>query len=177
MTTVPSPQPDHVSAVFAASGTVAAAFVVAVVGTIGAALIAARLQRKRNEQDRESQWRSHAIELTKLDAERLMRRAAPEQVMRPFILTFLAIYRDLQELGTRTPAELYKKIIEDRVNPPTGNRVNVLSETAPSVIACAGTREGGGHPRVYLTVGSDEEVVCPYCSRRYILASVARRGP
>jgi hypothetical protein len=33
-------------------------------------------------------------------------------------LDFLANYRDLHELGSRTPAELYGKIQKDRINEP-----------------------------------------------------------
>ena len=37
-------------------------------------------------------------------------------------------------------------------------------------LACDG---GGplGHPKVYLKIGDEGEIVCPYCSRRYILAT------
>lgn len=33
--------------------------------------------------------------------------------------------------------------------------------------------DGGhlGHPKVYLEIGSDGEVTCPYCSRRFVLKS------
>ncbi len=43
---------------------------------------------------------------------------------------------------------------------------------APAV-ACEG--EGGplGHPRVYLRIGPAREIVCPYCSRRFVLAEGA----
>lgn len=41
--------------------------------------------------------------------------------------------------------------------------------SAPAV-ACEG--EGGplGHPRVFLRIGPAREIVCPYCSRRFVLA-------
>ncbi len=28
-----------------------------------------------------------------------------------------------------------------------------------------------GHPKVYLKIGDKGEIVCPYCSRRYILTT------
>ena len=31
-----------------------------------------------------------------------------------------------------------------------------------------------GHPKVYLKIGDAGEVVCPYCSRRFILAEGAK---
>ncbi len=35
--------------------------------------------------------------------------------------------------------------------------------------------DGGplGHPKVYLKFGPEREVVCPYCSRRYVLTEGA----
>ena len=39
--------------------------------------------------------------------------------------------------------------------------------TSTRTVAC----DGGtlGHPRVFLTLGDDDRVVCPYCSRTYVL--------
>ena len=41
-----------------------------------------------------------------------------------------------------------------------------------ATVACDG---GGalGHPMVYLRIGPSREIICPYCSRRYILAEGA----
>lgn len=46
----------------------------------------------------------------------------------------------------------------------------VIEVETPSV-ACEGEGGAAGHPRVYLSVAQEEgnEVVCPYCSRRYKL--------
>ena len=35
---------------------------------------------------------------------------------------------------------------------------------------CDGDGEPMGHPMVYLTMGGGGETVCPYCSRRFVLA-------
>ncbi len=35
-------------------------------------------------------------------------------------------------------------------------------------IACDGGGGLLGHPRVWLTLGTDGEIICPYCSRRYV---------
>ena len=96
-----------------AIGTVVAALIVGV----AVALISIRYSRERDRQDKESQWRSHAIELTKLDMQRKLSTRKPKDKtrIRPSILDFLANYRDLQELGTVTPSELYKKIKETRI--------------------------------------------------------------
>ena len=37
-------------------------------------------------------------------------------------------------------------------------------------VACDGDGDALGHPRVWLTLGTDGEIVCPYCSRRYARA-------
>lgn len=44
--------------------------------------------------------------------------------------------------------------------------INVTDRT----VACDGGNGPLGHPRVYLTIAEDEtKVVCPYCSRSYVL--------
>ena len=34
---------------------------------------------------------------------------------------------------------------------------------------CDGGKGGLGHPRVYLNLGNDNKVECPYCSRLFVL--------
>lgn len=41
-------------------------------------------------------------------------------------------------------------------------------------IACDGGKDASGHPRVFLTVGKDGRVDCPYCGKRFILNAAAR---
>ena len=44
-------------------------------------------------------------------------------------------------------------------------------------VACDGNAaEGLGHPRVYLDLTAHGEIVCPYCSRTYVLAAGAKVG-
>ena len=96
-----------------AIGTILAALIVGVAG----GLISRHYARERDKQDKESQWRQHAIELTKLDLDRKIKSLPPDGLksLRPSILDFLANYRDLQELGESTPKELYEKIINERM--------------------------------------------------------------
>ena len=35
-------------------------------------------------------------------------------------------------------------------------------------VACDGGGGALGHPRVFLKIGTENETVCPYCSRRFI---------
>ncbi len=45
-----------------------------------------------------------------------------------------------------------------------------------AVVACDGGNGGLGHPRVFLALGPERSVVCPYCSRTYVLAEGAKAG-
>ena len=43
-------------------------------------------------------------------------------------------------------------------------------ETTKKEISCDGGKGSLGHPKVYLTFPVDSnEIVCPYCSRKYVL--------
>ncbi len=43
-----------------------------------------------------------------------------------------------------------------------------------ATVACEGNAPATGHPKVYLTFKPGErEVVCPYCSRTFVLAAGA----
>ncbi len=37
------------------------------------------------------------------------------------------------------------------------------------VVACDGGGGALGHPTVYLHIGDDGAIACPYCSRRFVL--------
>ncbi|MDA8232090.1 MAG: zinc-finger domain-containing protein [Magnetospirillum sp.] len=54
------------------------------------------------------------------------------------------------------------------------------SQVTDSVVASCdgngGNDGASGHPRVYLNLGDKGEAVCPYCSRRFVLAEGARAG-
>lgn len=44
-----------------------------------------------------------------------------------------------------------------------------------ATVACEGNGPVSGHPKVYLTFKAGEtEIVCPYCSRKFILAADAK---
>ena len=40
-------------------------------------------------------------------------------------------------------------------------------------VACNGGEGPLGHPVVYLKIGGEGDVVCPYCSRQFVLAEGA----
>jgi hypothetical protein len=124
------------AALAGATGAVIAAIITAVIGK----LIVTPFLGARDKQDREVEWRKHAIELTKLDLERKlkMRGQSDRTPIRPSILDFLANYRDLQELGERTPKELYEVIRTQRISAPLGDAKpgpanSLLNPDAPPV--------------------------------------------
>ncbi len=41
-------------------------------------------------------------------------------------------------------------------------------------VACDGGEGALGHPRVWLSLGDDGEVECPYCDKKFILAEKAK---
>ncbi len=55
----------------------------------------------------------------------------------------------------------------------TKDVVTITEATA----VCEGNEAVSGHPRVYLTFKPGEKtIVCPYCSRNFVLAEGARLG-
>jgi uncharacterized Zn-finger protein len=49
-------------------------------------------------------------------------------------------------------------------------------EVNQPVVACDGGDGPLGHPRVFLNIGKDGQIECPYCSRRYVLKAGAAGG-
>lgn len=45
-----------------------------------------------------------------------------------------------------------------------------------ATIACDGGGEPLGHPKVYLNLGPDGRIDCPYCGRRFVLDVAAANG-
>ena len=43
--------------------------------------------------------------------------------------------------------------------------------TNDSRVACNGGGGALGHPQVWLTLGGDGQVTCPYCSRHFVASS------
>ena len=84
---------ETLAALIQGGATLLAALIVGVAG----GMISRRYARERDRQDKESQWRQHAIELAKLDLERKLRTRGPDDPSptRPSVLDFLANYRDL----------------------------------------------------------------------------------
>lgn len=102
------------AAVSGAIGAIVAAIITAVIGKI----IVTPFLSARDRQDKEAEWRKHAVELTKLDLERKFKTRidGDKRPIRPSILDFLANYRDLQELGSKTPKDLYNEILAKRIS-------------------------------------------------------------
>lgn len=105
---------EVIKAIIQGVATIVGALIVGFFGTV----IQRRYGKQRDKQDKESQWRQHAIELTKLDLQRKLTttdNTKKNDSLRPSILDFLANFRDLQELGDKSPKELYKEIMDKRI--------------------------------------------------------------
>jgi hypothetical protein len=126
--------PTFALAAIAAVAGAVGAITAAIISSVVAKLVVTPFLSARDQMDRESEWRKHALELTKLDLERKIktRRVGDTNQIRPSILDFLANYRDLQDLGKRkrskkyrfwarsklvTPGELYTTIKARRITP------------------------------------------------------------
>jgi uncharacterized Zn-finger protein len=51
-----------------------------------------------------------------------------------------------------------------------------IVETDADTVACEGNDAALGHPRVFLTIGKDGFVECPYCDRRFVRKDGVRAG-
>jgi len=51
-----------------------------------------------------------------------------------------------------------------------------ITEIDGQEASCDGGGGALGHPRIYLTIGQRGEVVCPYCSRRFVLKADAPKA-
>ncbi len=49
-------------------------------------------------------------------------------------------------------------------------------EVETDTVGCDGGGGALGHPLVYLTLGKEGRVDCPYCSRRFVLKHGAKTG-
>jgi len=106
--------------------------------------------QKRYYLDLEIGMRSHAVELTKLEMERKLEawkvnNKADKRPLRPVIQDFLAVYRDLQELRTVSPKELYEKIDKSRITRQKRNAAApVEKEIQPEITAHSAVTETPG---------------------------------
>ncbi|MEC7592436.1 MAG: zinc-finger domain-containing protein [Pseudomonadota bacterium] len=48
-------------------------------------------------------------------------------------------------------------------------KVTEIIEVDRTSVACDGGAGPLGHPRVFLHMGEDDSVTCPYCSRHFVL--------
>jgi uncharacterized Zn-finger protein len=51
-----------------------------------------------------------------------------------------------------------------------------IVETDSETVACDGNGIALGHPRVFLAIGEEGFVECPYCDRRFVLKAGAMAG-
>jgi uncharacterized Zn-finger protein len=69
-----------------------------------------------------------------------------------------------------------------RRNRSTLNRSKIVTEPFETItvdtdrVACDGGGGPLGHPKVYLNLGSEGRVECPYCSRTFVLRANLHEG-
>ena len=56
------------------------------------------------------------------------------------------------------------------MNPPEikSEHNNDIEYVNSKKLSCAGVEGPLGHPKVYLDMGDDNQIVCPYCSKLFI---------
>lgn len=59
---------------------------------------------------------------------------------------------------------------QNKINPTEENNVPVVTTTA-SRVSCNGGGGALGHPLVWLNLGEDGKVTCPYCSKQFVKAA------
>ena len=52
--------------------------------------------------------------------------------------------------------------------PPVATEPPEIIYVASTRVACDGGQGALGHPRVYLEMGEEDRVECPYCDRLYV---------
>lgn len=52
--------------------------------------------------------------------------------------------------------------------PNTGNNNTDIVYTDSPQVSCQGNGPATGHPLVYLNMGANNALECPYCSRRFV---------
>ena len=59
----------------------------------------------------------------------------------------------------------------------TEEEVKPVFEVDTPLVECSGEEKGVlGHPLVYLNMGEEGHIECPYCSRRFILVGFSFSG-
>ncbi len=52
-----------------------------------------------------------------------------------------------------------------------------IVHVAAHKVACDGVGGALGHPKVFLELGTDGQVDCPYCDRRFVLTAKSSHAP
>ena len=88
----------------------------------------------------------------------------------------MTYFRAFDEVDAIKPAHRGEKfMISDQVkdaqdDAATKSSANVIV-TKQLRVACNGGGGALGHPKIFLTLGSDGKVTCPYCSREFVMSA------
>lgn len=85
--------------------------------------------------------------------------------------------RIIRQISRSTAADLGAAGFRDKLFPGGAMAEPVETiEVEQKHVACDGGNGPLGHPRVYLNMGNDRSIDCPYCGRRYVLKEGAAAG-
>ena len=77
-------------------------------------------------------------------------------------------------MGKSVEASTGSSDVVDGNTPEPALETEVI-RTSEKRVACDGGLHG--HPQVWLNLGEDDRIVCPYCSRVFVLAGSRHDGP
>lgn len=65
------------------------------------------------------------------------------------------------------------------MNPQINPRVNTFEtlHVDSKKISCDGGKGASGHPKVYLNMGKNDSIVCPYCSKNFVFEKPSVTAP
>ena len=72
--------------------------------------------------------------------------------------------------SAKAPAKVPAKAVSPATQPAAGPQAEII-QVHGQRIACDGVGGALGHPRVFLEMGDEAFVECPYCDRRFVLAT------
>lgn len=57
---------------------------------------------------------------------------------------------------------------DQATSPAASSIAGEIVTTTQSRVSCSGAGGALGHPKIWLTTGTDGRVTCPYCSRQFV---------
>jgi uncharacterized Zn-finger protein len=63
------------------------------------------------------------------------------------------------------------------MNPQVNHQVGQfeITHTHSKKVSCGGADQSSGHPFIYLNIGKNDSITCPYCSKTFVLEKKSKR--